>query len=345
MAKFLDQSGVEYLWGKIKSTFVAQVAGKGLSTEDFTTELKTKLDGLSNYVLPVASGSTLGGVKQGAGVAISGDGTLSTIIQSIKINGSVVSPVSGEVDLGSIATDAGLEALTERVNTIEGNVTDLTTNKVNKSDIAQNSGQSTDQIMSQKAVTDFVNSSINSNSAHYLTKDAEGNVFATHAELTGASAFYYGGEVHTPHDHDFAFVQSDEDNDNASVRYTYSGGQWVLQYIVNEAPLTAGQLQAINSGITAAKVSTYDGYAAQIAGKLDASALVQATGQSTSQVMSQKAVTDALNGKANSATTIAGYGITDAKIEGRVITLGSENITVPEEDTALTTGELDEILV
>lgn len=33
--------------------------------------------------------------------------------------------------------------------------------------------------------------------------------------------------------------------------------------------LSAAQLNAVNSGVTAAKVTTYDGYAAQIAGKQD----------------------------------------------------------------------------
>lgn len=43
--------------------FVAQVPGKGLSTNDFTTAEKNKLAGLSNYTLPKAGSSTLGGVK------------------------------------------------------------------------------------------------------------------------------------------------------------------------------------------------------------------------------------------------------------------------------------------
>lgn len=46
---------------------VEKVEGKQLSTEDFTTEEKTKLeniaDGANNYVLPVASTSELGGIK------------------------------------------------------------------------------------------------------------------------------------------------------------------------------------------------------------------------------------------------------------------------------------------
>ena len=40
-----------------------------------------------------------------------------------------------------------------------------------------------------------------------------------------------------------------------------------------------------------------------------------------------KVVTNALNGKADKATTLAGYGITDAKIASGTITLGSDTIT------------------
>ena len=60
---------------------VDKEAGKGLSTNDYTTAEKTKLGGIeagaNNYVLPVATSSTLGGVKQGANVTIGQDGTLS----------------------------------------------------------------------------------------------------------------------------------------------------------------------------------------------------------------------------------------------------------------------------
>ena len=44
--KFLDQNGLLYLWQKITNKFVAKVDGKGLSTNDLTNELKTKLDGI-----------------------------------------------------------------------------------------------------------------------------------------------------------------------------------------------------------------------------------------------------------------------------------------------------------
>lgn len=49
---------------------VDKVSGKGLSTNDYTTDEKNKLANLENYSLPVASANTLGGVKVGAGLAI-----------------------------------------------------------------------------------------------------------------------------------------------------------------------------------------------------------------------------------------------------------------------------------
>ena len=53
MSKFLDENGLLYLWGKIKTLAggkVDKVEGKGLSTEDFTTALKEKLEGLPESI-------------------------------------------------------------------------------------------------------------------------------------------------------------------------------------------------------------------------------------------------------------------------------------------------------
>lgn len=54
---------------------VDKVEGKQLSTEDYTTSEKQKLAGLQNYTLPIA-GDSLGGVKNGGNVIISGDGSM-----------------------------------------------------------------------------------------------------------------------------------------------------------------------------------------------------------------------------------------------------------------------------
>lgn len=47
MAKYLDQNGLLYFWQKIVNKFVAKESGKGLSTNDFTTEEKNKLAGIA----------------------------------------------------------------------------------------------------------------------------------------------------------------------------------------------------------------------------------------------------------------------------------------------------------
>lgn len=64
----------------ISKTKVDKVSGKQLSTEDYTTEEKTKLSGIddnaNNYTLPKASSSVLGGVKTGSNITNT-DGTIS----------------------------------------------------------------------------------------------------------------------------------------------------------------------------------------------------------------------------------------------------------------------------
>lgn len=60
---------------------VDKVSGKGLSTEDYTTDEKNKLAGVeknaNKYTLPTASAQTLGGVKVGDGINVSAEGKIS----------------------------------------------------------------------------------------------------------------------------------------------------------------------------------------------------------------------------------------------------------------------------
>ena len=43
-SKFLDHTGLAYFWGRLKTYFVHQETGKGLSTNDLTNELKSNYD-------------------------------------------------------------------------------------------------------------------------------------------------------------------------------------------------------------------------------------------------------------------------------------------------------------
>lgn len=110
----------------------------------------------------------------------------------------------------------------------------------------------------------YVDDSINSVTAYYITKNAAGDAFATKAELNSATTFYSGGVVRIPTRNDYCIVEADESKrdpitgEDPTTRYIYNNG-WEFQYIVNKTALTADQLAALNSGVTAADVTKLSG--------------------------------------------------------------------------------------
>lgn len=74
---YIDETGLKYLWGRIKAFFVEKEDGKGLSSNDYTNTEKQKLAGLQNYTLPKAGAESLGGIMVGAGLTIDEQGHLS----------------------------------------------------------------------------------------------------------------------------------------------------------------------------------------------------------------------------------------------------------------------------
>ena len=113
----------------------------------------------------------------------------------------------------------------------------------------------------------FVNSSINALAAFFITPTATGDkAWASRAALLTATTFYSGGKTRVPTQNDYAIVLADEsqakgvDGTYPTTRYSYQGGtypsgQWDFQYIVNNTSLTQAQVNALNSGITAAYVA------------------------------------------------------------------------------------------
>lgn len=124
MSQYLDKTGLQYFWQNIVSKFVAKESGKGLSTNDFTTALKNKLDGIAvganNYTLPTASSSTLGGVKVGSGLSIS-NGVLSASSGGLSIiaEGSVILHY-GESSTSAILTRAAKFVISNGLIVIQG---------------------------------------------------------------------------------------------------------------------------------------------------------------------------------------------------------------------------------
>ena len=149
------------------------------------------------------------------------------------------------------ATEAQVKLVADDVATINGMIS--------------SNASSSNKLMDKN----YIDDSINSVTAYYITKNAQGDQWATYAELSAATTFYSGWVARTPTRNDYTIVLADENYSNATTRYIYNSG-WEYQYTVNETALTQSQLDALNSWITSWKVSTYDGYATTISWKQDA---------------------------------------------------------------------------
>lgn len=97
----------------------------------------------------------------------------------------------------------------------------------------------------QLADKDFVNSSIATNTANYVSDD--GHPFASLQALNA-----YSGAVTA---NDYAFVVGTDAQGNTTyTRYKFVGSSWAEEYVLNNSSFTAAQWAAIESGITAALV-------------------------------------------------------------------------------------------
>lgn len=100
--EYLDKSGLTLLISKIKTALGGKVdveSGKGLSTNDYTSEEKSKLSGIAS-------------------------GAQANVIESVKVNGTKVEPSSKAVDISvptkvsQLANDSGFQNATQVNSTI-----------------------------------------------------------------------------------------------------------------------------------------------------------------------------------------------------------------------------------
>lgn len=102
-------------------------------------------------------------------------------------------------------------------------------------------------VSNQLADKDFVNSSIATNTANFIGR------FDSLEELEA-----YSGPLTN---NDYAFVSETDDIGNprdARYKYNASSEEWMFEYYLNNSSFTEEQRKAIDSGITAEKVATYD---------------------------------------------------------------------------------------
>ena len=129
----------------ISKTKVDKVTGKQLSTEDYTTEEKTKLSGIddnaNNYTLPAATTTTLGGIIVGDRLSIDNTGKLvatytytlptasSSVLGGVKI-GSNITNTNGTISItkANVTSALGVDPTTTYVKKAGDTMTGALTN-------------------------------------------------------------------------------------------------------------------------------------------------------------------------------------------------------------------------
>ncbi|GHV79801.1 hypothetical protein AGMMS49944_15920 [Spirochaetia bacterium] len=157
----------------------------------------------------------------------------------------------------------------------------------------------------QLADKQFVNSTIATLAADYVTATANGAVlFATLAAVQ-AGPWYNGGASFTPQKGDYAVYANSTDG---TWRATFDGAVWANAFQINTAPLTAAQVAALNSNITAALTALIA--TAVQEGRTIAGIALNADISTVALKTALALIWADIGGK---PTTLGGYGITDAQ--------------------------------
>lgn len=180
-----------------------------------------------------------------AKIVIGGGGTVSVVFgDTMTGTGTPSDPVNVSNDI--------LEQIQNNSETAEENASQIS----NIQDIIPNTANPQNQLADQG----FVNSSIQTATAYFRGD------WATWADVPSDPALYPADATgnHTPITNDYMVVIADEQENGGTWRYKYTGSWaeqgksgWLAEYQVNETPLTAAQLAALNSGVTAEDVASF----------------------------------------------------------------------------------------
>ena len=117
-ARFLDDTGLAYFWGRLKTCFVHQETGKGLSTNDLTNELKSNYDD----AVTKANALTTAGAEANKINTIKVNGVASTPDSSKAVNITVPTKVSAFTNDSGYQTESQVSS---SIATALGNITGI----------------------------------------------------------------------------------------------------------------------------------------------------------------------------------------------------------------------------
>lgn len=257
----------------------------------YTVVVKDKNDNLQFTLENVGTVGTGGGsepveqqkvqVTNGDGIAVNSDTLLDgTVIYRVAIGNDIKNRITkNENDIANMESShtARLSALE---NTSDNHEIRITNNEINIGAL-QSGVSSIDSSVSsidnrlnnveskipyeasssnKLADKQYVMNVVSQMAGRYIT-NAQGEAFETHAKLI-AGPWYNEGQTTVLAKNDYAIVNGDETHGGTVTRYMYDGTSWAYQYTINATVFTQEQLNAMNSGITSAKVDKLDGIAA-----------------------------------------------------------------------------------
>lgn len=311
----------------------------------------TSADLPEDYVLPAATSSALGGVKSG------GDITVAT-------SGAVTVNSATKADSATTAASA-----TKATQDASGNVITSTYATKTELNAKQNASTAVEVATAGTAVGD---------SSHPVYVNASG--VATKIDKVAAAAKADTATSATSATTATNATNATNDADGNEITETYATKSELTSGLSGkQATLTSAQLNAVNSGITSTKVSTYDGYSAKITAAQSTASAAQTTanakvataqgsgnankavitnsagnittGQIASGMIADDAVTSAkLAAGAVDATALASGAVTSAKIADGTITNADISASaaiaaskISGLSTVATTGSYDDL--
>lgn len=221
----------------------AELGATAIQQSDLTTALATKQDVISDLAT-IRSGAALGATS-----IQQSDLTTALATKQDKLSQTQLDAVNSGIDatkVAQIATNTG------DISTINGKIP---------------SQASTENQLADK---NFVNSTVSTQTAYF-----DGS-WETYSDIPSTEAGFETAGYPAPTNNNYLVVVADETQDGGTWRYKYvdegtgyAKANWKAEYEVNETPLTAAQLAAINSGITSALVTQIGTNTTDIAGKQD----------------------------------------------------------------------------
>ena len=246
---------------------VDAVAGKGLSTNDFTGAYKTKLDGIDsgaevNVIETVkVDGTALTVTGKAVNIDLSGKASATTVSSHISNTSNPHSVTKAQVGLGNVdnTSDANKPISTATQTALNNKVTKSSTASViygtnsSKADTTYAlstsvSSSSTDsQIPTAKAVYNGLSSK--QNTLSYSLSTATPSSSSTDTQVPSSKAVYTA-----------LSNKQDKLTSGTNIKTINSNSLLGSGNIAVQSTLSSTQLAACNSGITSTKVSKYDAY-------------------------------------------------------------------------------------